>query len=461
MVGILVEGARRGNNAAGKNVDRLLRIPAGTCDYPLGCRASSVARTALRDTIMNQSPGELSMVAPAESDWIDVQAELIKDQPVVPPPTARGWLRGPKLIVSGIEWTFGVLSLIIGLSVLASIPVLQVASLGYLLEVTGRVGRDGQIRSAWIGVRRSARFGAIVACVWLLLLIPRLLISLNYSAVLINDPLVSASSPADGRAWRVGIGLLTAVILLHVVWALYRGGRLRDFLWPAPLRLLGELRRGFDWSSRWKALRDTWRSLRFTHYFWLGLQGYLTTFVWLMIPMALMAEGTRRDPDSVGLFVLVSLIATTLVVPYLPLLQAEFGRTGNWRCMFGTRRARELFVRAPWSWWLAITVLLIAALPLYLLKAELIPSELAWFPGLFFVVFIWPARVIAGWALACSLHRDRPAHWFWRWTARLGLLVVSFIYAGVLYFTPQFSWYGARSLFEHHAFLVPAPFLGF
>ena len=56
-------------------------------------------------------------------------------------------------------------------------------------------------------------------------------------------------------------------------------------------------------------------------------------------------------------------------------------------------------------------VLLLAAIPLYLLKIEMIPREAAWLPSLVFVIFLAPAHVLVGWAYARSLRRDRPRHW--------------------------------------------------
>ena len=64
---------------------------------------------------------------------------------IAPPPrqTAKPPLEEPapslparvaRWIGSAIEWLFGVVSLLVGLAVLASLPILQFLSLGYLLE---------------------------------------------------------------------------------------------------------------------------------------------------------------------------------------------------------------------------------------------------------------------------------------------------------------------------------------
>ena len=63
----------------------------------------------------------------------------------------------------GWSGCLGAASLVVGLSALAAIPVAQFLSLGYLLEASGRVARSGRLRDGWIGVRRAARVGGIVA----------------------------------------------------------------------------------------------------------------------------------------------------------------------------------------------------------------------------------------------------------------------------------------------------------
>ena len=80
----------------------------------------------------------------------------------------RAWpWRAISAIASAWEWLFGTVSLIGGLALLATIPILQLLSLGYLLEVSGRVARTGRLRSGFIGVRKAARVGSIVLGVWL------------------------------------------------------------------------------------------------------------------------------------------------------------------------------------------------------------------------------------------------------------------------------------------------------
>ncbi len=98
------------------------------------------------------------------------------------------------------------------------------------------------------------------------------------------------------------------------------------------------------------------------------------------------------------------------------------------------------------------------AIPLYLLKIEMIPRETAWLPSLVFLGFIFPARTLTGWAYARSGRREQPRHWFFRWTSRLGMFSTGLIYALIVYFTQFTAWQGIWSLYEQHAFMLPVPF---
>src|SRR5262245_46449223 len=80
------------------------------------------------------------------------------------------WRRALDTLSGAGEWIFGTLALIVGLSVLATIPVVQLLSLGYLLEASGRVARSGQLGAGCVGVRTAARLGRIALGIFLLML---------------------------------------------------------------------------------------------------------------------------------------------------------------------------------------------------------------------------------------------------------------------------------------------------
>jgi hypothetical protein len=148
-----------------------------------------------------------------------------------------------------------------------------------------------------------------------------------------------------------------------------------------------------------------------------------------------------------------------VIVPFLPFLQVRYAVEGRVSALFSRRAIRDRFRRAPWAFAFALMALLLAAIPLYLLKIEMIPREAAWLPSLLFVVFLAPARLLTGWAYARSGRRDVPRHWIFRVLGRIAIIPAALLYVLVVFLAPYTSWEGVRSLYEQHAFLLPVPFL--
>jgi hypothetical protein len=355
---------------------------------------------------------------------------------------------------SVLEWLFGIGVLMIGLAALAALPVLQFLSLGYLLEAGGRVARTGRLRDAFIGVRLAARLGGMIAGCWVLLLPVRLVAGLDRSAQVINPGGRSAAG------WRFGLSVLMGLMALHLGAACLRGGRLRYFLWPFNIIwLLRRVMRGGYYVEARDAVWDTVTALRLPYYFWLGLRGFIAAFVWLALPITLLAQGQRPLPIA-PLLGWIGGISLAFVLLYLPFLQMRLAATGQLAEAFSLRGVRADYRRAPWALSFAFLLTLLFALPLYLLKIEIVPREAAWLPSLVFVAFIFPARVVTGFALARAARREAPRHWFFRWTGRLPLLPAAAFYVVIVFFTQYTSWNGVWSLYEQHAFLLPVPFFG-
>lgn len=376
------------------------------------------------------------------------QAEAPAPQVVVK--KAAWWWRAILGFCSVCEWLFGVLTLIIGLSFLAAVPVFNLLSLGYLLEAGGRIARTRRFSMGFPGVRKAARMGSIVLGSWLMLLPLRLLSSVTVSAHLI-DP-----DGAVARRWTIGLAILTVVMVIHVFAAVSRGGKLRYFVWPFNVFWL--VRRIWRGGYYTEARDATWNfvmGLRLPYYFWLGTRGFAGAFIWLVLPVSLLAFGRNFAP--VG-FIGAGILSVVLL--YVPFMQMRFAAENRFKAFFEVRAIRHLFNRAPYAYLFAMFVTLLFAVPLYLLKIEMIPREAAWLPSLFFIVSIFPARLLAGWAVARAEKRDKPRHWFFRWTARVPLLPMTLTYVFILFFTQYTAWNGAFSFYEQHAFLLPVPFMG-
>jgi hypothetical protein len=353
-------------------------------------------------------------------------------------------------IASACEWCFGFAAILGFLAVLAAVPILQFLTLGYLLEASGRVARTGRLRDGFIGIRVAARAGGFVLGTWLMLLPLRLASSFWLSAQLIEPDGLTA------HVWDIALNVLTILLLVHIALAWGAGGKLRHFLFPFANPILVGLRiwRGGFWTGSRDAVWDFAASLRLPYYFWLGLRGFLGAFLWLAGPITLLALG-RKIPilGFLGAGILV------LVLLYVPYLQLQFVVQNRFRAFLEIGPLRQQFRRAPIALAFAFFLTLLFAVPLYLLKIEMVPREAAWLPSLVFIVFMFPARLVSGWAFGRAMRRETPRHWFFRWTSRLFMLSVTFLYVVIVYFSQFAAWEGVWSLYEQHAFLLPVPFL--
>jgi hypothetical protein len=375
-------------------------------------------------------------------------------------------------ITSFCEWVFGAICLMLGLALLASLPGLQFLALGYFLEVGGRIGRTGRLRDGFIGIRKAARVGGIVLGITLVLLPLQVVVAPLAHSARIIDPHGSIA-----RRWGLGLTALSVLAALHIAVACSRGGRLRWFLWPFtnPIWLVRRLLRGGYYNEARDGVWNFVVSLHLPYYFWLGLRGFAGAFLWLAVPATLIALG-RLIPLSPalgkaggGLGFLVGMTGAVMlmvVLPYVPLLQVHFAVQNRFRALFDVRSVRDRFKRAPWAYAFAVVIALLFAVPLYLFRIEITPREAGGVPfflsliSLVFVVFIFPARLLAGWAYGRAGRRERPRHWFFRWTGWVWLPPAVAFYVLVVWLSQYTSWEGIGSLYEQHAFLLPVPFVG-
>jgi hypothetical protein len=441
-------------------------------------------------------------------------AELVEADPLGPSLPVRIWRAGS----SAARWLFGLASVLVALSFLAAIPIVQFLSLGYLLEASGRIARRGQLRAGFVGFHHAARVGSIVLGTWLLLWPLRLLADYWYTAQLIS-PQGGPAIVLRVLLLTLTVLFVANVILAwysggklrHFFWPLLAppffgmwllqravaSRALRPIVRPlvgsiSP-RLLADLttvpaldewfppaifwsnwRRGRVVARARDAVWDFVQGLRLPYYFSLGARGFFGAVVWLFTPAVLMIEMTkvpaivaelgagdgalRLFTVLAGLSGFVGSLLMAVVILYLPFLQTHFAAENRLSAMFELGTVRRYFRQAPVAYWFAILVTILFALPLFLLKIEYTVSELMWIPSLVFVVFIYPARLLTGWALARAKRRETPRYFLVRLLARCGEVPVVLFYVLVLFFTQYISWSGAWSLLEQPPFLLPAPF---
>lgn len=370
------------------------------------------------------------------------------------PPFPVPW-RHPLKAISWISTLlFGLVSLVVLLAVIAAIPIVNLLALGYMLEAQGRVARTGKLRYALPLLPLAPRLGSIGFGIWFWLLVVRFVADVAQDATIIAPRSVAATG------WGLALSVVSAGVAVHLVLALARGGGFWCFFRPLKnaLWLIKALRTGEYWPRAEAAVREFVVALRLPHHFWLGLRGFLGTFLWLLPPTALFA--TLRDTSKPGQ-ILLTLLGAALLIPVLcwvPLLQTHFAAENRLGAFLELGRIRELYRRASIRCFLAVVVLYALALPLYLFKIAAPPQDALWFVTLIFVLTMYPAKIFVGWSYARARRNEHRQWFFIRWPLWIVLTALLGAFLFLLFFTPAIGSAGRRVLFDHHALLLPTPF---
>jgi hypothetical protein len=354
---------------------------------------------------------------------------------------------------------FDAFSLLILLSVVATMPVLQFASFGYMLESAARLSRGMPVRLCFPGARIAGNLLVVMGCAFLSWLPVWFVADMAYTGEIIE-----IGSPVASRL-RILARVLSVVWVLWVLWAIFRGGKFRHFVWPAPMMAVRRLLRGGVWREAEDRLWIYVSSFHLPRLLWLGFMASVGALVWFVLPSSLIVIGlSSGNAAGAGLVGLVGAVWMAWVLLHLPFLQIQLARESKFLAVFDLKSSRRAFRQAPWALCFATWVTLLLAIPLYLLRIEPPPSQLWWILSIFFVVLMFPAKLSAGWALQRSDQRAKanPNHrevfWFWRYCAWIPQISMVAVYLGVLYVAKFAVWEGAASIYLQHAFLPPVPF---
>lgn len=365
------------------------------------------------------------------------------------------WKRSLWWIGRLIRDTFGLVSVVVLLAVLAAIPVLNFAALGYLLAAEGRVARGGRLRDGVPLMEIAPRLGSIALGVWLWT------IPLRFLSGAVADAQLIAPGGEHYRRLLILRTVLWAAISIHLCLALARGGSLGCFFRPLKnLRWLWkQLRAGAYWTRAGELVNEFLEPLKFGRHWWLGLRGFGAAFAWLFLPSALLAALRRLEPGP-GLVTIAGGLLLVWVFGWIPFLQARFAAEQRLRSGFQLKSVKELWRHAPIAWLLVCVVIYVMSLPLYLFKVALPPDDAIWFVTLIFIASILPSRILTGWAYGRAVRKQaegRRAHFLVRLICRSLLLPLIGAYVFLLFFTQFIDEHGKQALFEHHAFLLPWP----
>lgn len=373
-------------------------------------------------------------------------------------PPYPGWRHPLRSVVWIVRGLFGLTSLMLLLAVIAAIPIVNFIALGYLLEAEGRVGRSGRFRDGFPLLGLAPRLGSIALGVYLWLL-PLRIISTNAAAAHIISPGSQHDQGMQAVKWIAGV-----VIVTHLCLALARGGSLACFVRPIKnLRWLWrQLRTGDYFDAAGAHIREFVAGLRLKHHFLLGIRGFFAALAWLALPTLVYA--TVNNPGGAGaLQMLFGGSLLVLAFAWTPFLQARVAVENRFRAGLELGRVRELFRYAPWAWLAAVVLTYVLALPLYLFKAFVLPQDALWPLTLVFIASIYPTRLITGWAYHRATRRQSAglkSWWVTRTFVRLALMLpLLAMYVFILYFTQFLGAHGKLTLYEHHVFLLPWPYL--
>ncbi len=257
--------------------------------------------------------------------------------------TGPGRRRRSRRSADGSTRVIGFASLVPVLAVISAVPVLNLLSLGYLLEASEESpdpvasATDG---SVWPVSRPSARswrpFGS-----------PR---SRAPRPQLLEDAELIAPGSANAVALRALLVALILLLSLHLGWAIVRGGKFRHFLWPAPWSFLRSLGSRDATIRSWISKGMTgFRNLRLAYFFRLGALGFAGAALWLAGPvLILMVAAGFENPGVSFLGSLLGALLLGLVVLYLPLLQTRFARSGRFGSFSIQGRHALPSGRLPW-----------------------------------------------------------------------------------------------------------------
>ena len=402
--------------------------------------------------------------AESEAVWVteflpetetDTSAETPPGLPQVPPFPVP-WRHPLRCLGWLLRMSFGIATLVGLLAIVAAVPILNLLVLGYFLEAEGRVVRSGRFRDGFPLLGFAPRLGSI-AIGFLLFLLPLLFISSFAADARLIDP--------DGlvaQRWTIALNIASVAIGIHLTLALARGGTFGCFLRPLKnlTWLIGRLREHGVRTAWMKADETLGNGLKATQpgqMFWLGFRGLIGGMIWLVPPTIVFAAADSRKPATM-LITILGGVSLMLILSWLPMLQARFAANNEFRSLLRWKETRRLYRNAPLAWMLAIVVTYVLALPLYLAKVALPPRDAVWLLTPLFILGVYPARILTGWAVARAERRESPAWFGWRWLGRLIIVPVLAAYVFLLFFTQYVGAEGRQVLFQHHALLLPSPF---
>ena len=356
-----------------------------------------------------------------------------------------------------VHLAFGTGCLILVLAILAAIPGLNILTLGYLIDPQKRVAQSGRLRDGFPLMALAPRLGVVVFFS-VLLLIP-----IRIQAVRVSDAaVILGATHARVIQMQTILQVMQTLVSIHLMLAIARGGTVGCFLRPFK-NAIWFLRKIFTRKGREEmseGAEQVLQLVRPVQHFWIGLKAFVGAVVWLIIPAGLLVAYSapgRTNP----IFGILSFLGVILMIPvaaWLPQLQVHQAVTGKFTAIFSVRAARRVIRSTPFAWMLTTILMYVMTFPLYLTKIKLLPADALLVLTPFFIILTYPARVLVAWAYHRGMQQMQHAWWPYRWSIRLIMFPLLFVYSGFLFLTPFISELGKAAPLENQAFLSPVPY---
>lgn len=416
---------------------------------------------------------------------------------------------------------FGLLGLVFLMAVVSTIPILQLAVLGFLIVSSGQVFRTGRFSAGRIGLGKGRRILSLFLGSYIVILPLKWVIFSYRSSLLINGP-----GPETNLwvPWGMVLGLLTS---LHLFGAILAGGRLFAFLWPVFLpftiakftirlflRKLGLLTRfqqlsvsylpqttsqylrmvpdhdRHPLSVLWERIKngrvisepakEFWRLIpecRVGLLLWTGFQFVAGTVVWFSCPVLLLTLSLHVDGFGAATAIYVfGIICLAACVNYFPFTCLCFAKTRDWKSFWFGWSSSKIFSASPFRLTLVMFVCLLFSVPVMLFRIEMIPFGLWWILAIPAFVMSWIVWGLWGWAgfhcfeqnqetenrfqvaSVSTLSYRKPSRFLWRSFWRLVFLSLVVVQTILLIMSLYLSWEGNLTLLRPPLFEVPTPF---
>lgn len=397
-------------------------------------------------SIDSTAPDELPAVTvPVTREWFEAL------------PSSPSWREFPLRAAARLgQAVLGALCGIVLLALMASVPVLNVLALGYLLGMVGRVARTGKLGAALFLAPITARVAGM------LLFGALLTFPLRFLAELARDATMLAPWSFTACCWTLLAVAVSLLVTLHVILAMGRGGSWWWFFRPLNnLRWTkARLRDGTYLAQADQTLRTLVIALQPWQHFRLGLFGFAGVYLWMLLPALVFDQAPAFSGAGRVFTSLVGGAALVLLFGWMPFLLTHYAVENRWQAWLDWKGIRQRFRHSPFCWTLSALLLyglsMLVMLYVALVKNKMPTHEARWDVMIVFMVTLIPAKLFVAWVWQRA-GRVKESWRSWQWFNRALLAFGLGWYVYFIFLAHTGGQLGQSALWQFHSLLLPFP----